>query len=98
MKYKEVVNKENSHKVFLCKLTDGRTIELQVHDTCEYPNKEVFAFYNFEDDEDVKEYPEEDVEEVYSDDFLSAWSKLTASVQDIQLEVAEQDYLNGELD
>ena len=29
------------------------------------------------------------------DDFLSTWSKLTASVQDIQFYVAEQNYLNG---
>ena len=29
------------------------------------------------------------------DDFLSTWSKLTASVQDIQFDIAEQDYLNG---
>ena len=30
-----------------------------------------------------------------TDDHLSTWSKLAASVQDIQLDVAEQDYLNG---
>ena len=64
MKYNEVVNKENNYKVFLCRLTNGSTVELQVHDTCEFDNKEVFAFYNFEDDEDLKEYLEEDVEEV----------------------------------
>ena len=29
------------------------------------------------------------------DNFLSTWSKLAASIQDIQLDVAEQDYLNG---
>ena len=29
------------------------------------------------------------------DNFLSAWNKLAVSIQDIQLDVAEQDYLNG---
>ena len=61
MKYNEVVNKENEYKVYLCKLTNGSTVELQVFDTREFDNKEVFVFYNFEDDE---EYLEEDVEEV----------------------------------
>jgi hypothetical protein len=48
--------------------------------------------------EDVtpKEQTQEDLD--WLNDFLSTWSKLTASVQDIQLDVAEQDYLNGELD
>ena len=64
MKYNEVVNKENEYKVFLCRLTNGSNVELQVHDTCEFENKEVFVFYNFEDDEDLKEYLESDVEEV----------------------------------
>ena len=64
MKYNEVVNKENEYKVFLCRLTNGSNVELQVHDTCEFENKEVFVFYNFEDDEDMKEYLESDVEEV----------------------------------
>ena len=64
MQYNEVVNKENEYKVYLCKLTNGSTVELQVHDTCEFENKEVFVFYNFEDNEDSKEYLEEDVEEV----------------------------------
>jgi len=64
MKYNEVVNKENNYKVFLCRLTSGSNVELQVHGTCEFDNKEVFVFYNFEDDEDLKEYLEEDVEEV----------------------------------
>ena len=58
MQYNEVVNKENEYKVYLCKLTNGSTVELQVHDTCEFDNKEVFAFYNFEDDEELKEYLE----------------------------------------
>ena len=64
MQYNEVVNKENEYKVFLCKLTNGSTVELQVHDTCEFDNKEVFVFYNFEDNEDSKAYLEEDVAEV----------------------------------
>ena len=64
MKYNEVVNKENEYKVFLCRLTNGSNIELQVHDTCEFENKEVFVFYNFEDVEDSKVYLEEDIAEV----------------------------------
>ena len=64
MQYNEVVNKENEHKVYLCKLTNGSTVELQVQDTCEFDNKEVFVFYNFEDNEDSKAYFEEDVAEV----------------------------------
>lgn len=64
MKYNEVVNKENEYKVYLCKLTNGSTVELQVHDTCEFDNKEVFVFYNFEDNDDSKAYFEEDVAEV----------------------------------
>jgi hypothetical protein len=29
------------------------------------------------------------------DDYLTTWSKLVTSIQDIQLEIAEQGYLNG---
>ena len=64
MQYNEVVNKENKYTLYLCKLTNGSTVELQVHDTCEFDNKEVFVFYNFEDNEDSKAYFEEDVAEV----------------------------------
>ena len=64
MKYNEVVNKENEYKVFLCRLTNGSNIELQAHETCEFENKDVFAFYNFEDNEDLKVYLEEDIAEV----------------------------------
>ena len=64
MKYNDVVNKENEYKVFLCRLTNGSNVELQANDTCEFENKEVFVFYNFEDDEDSKAYLEEDIAEV----------------------------------
>ena len=40
MKYQDTVNKENDGKVYLCKLKDGRTLQLQVHDTCELPTKQ----------------------------------------------------------
>ena len=58
MNYASIVNKDNDEKVYLCKLTDGRTLELQVHNISVYPNTEVFALYNFEDSDDTKEYLE----------------------------------------
>ena len=64
MKYQEVVNKENDAKVYLCKLKDGRTLQLQVHDTCEFPNKAVYVLYNYDNTEDSTEYLEDDVEEI----------------------------------
>lgn len=64
MKYKEVVNEDNDSNVYLCKLKDGRTLQLQVHDTCEFADKAVYVLYNFEDQEDLKEYLACDVEEV----------------------------------
>ena len=64
MNYESVVNEYNDSKVYLCKLKDGRTLQLQVHDTCEFANKAVYVLYNFEDKEDLKEYLACDVEEV----------------------------------
>ena len=64
MKYQDTVNKENYAKVFLCKLKDGRTLQLQVHDTCEFENKAVYMLYNYEDTEDQTSYFEDDVEEI----------------------------------
>lgn len=32
------------------------------------------------------------------DDYSTTWSKLATSVQNIQLDTVEQDYLNGEFD
>ena len=63
MKYQDIVNKENDAKVFLCKLKDGRTLQLQVRDTCDFPNKAVYALCNYDDSKDSKEYLEDDVEE-----------------------------------
>jgi hypothetical protein len=62
--YASVVNEYNDSKVYLCKLKDGRTLQLQVHDTCEFDNKAVYVLYNFEDKEDPTAYFECDVEEV----------------------------------
>ena len=64
MNYGSVVNEYNDSKVYLCKLKDGRTLQLQVHDTCEFANKAVYVLYNFEDKEDPTAYFECDVEEV----------------------------------
>ena len=64
MNYESVVNEYNDSKVYLCKLKDGRTLRLQVHDTCEFANKAVYVLYNFEDQEDPTAYFEDDVEEV----------------------------------
>ena len=64
MNYESVVNEDNDSKVYLCKLKDGRTLQLQVHDTCEFANKDVYVLYNFEDKEDPTAYFECDVEEV----------------------------------
>lgn len=64
MKYQDVVNKENDAKVYLCKLKDGRTLQLQVHDNCEFPNKAVYVLYNYDDTNDSTEYLEDDVEEI----------------------------------
>lgn len=64
MNYESIVNKDNDSKVYLCKLKDGRILQLQVHDTCEFADKAVYVLYNFEDQEDLKEYLACDVEEV----------------------------------
>ena len=64
MKYEDIVNEDNNAKVFLCKLKDGRTLQLQVHDTCEFPNKAVYVLYNYDDPKDSTEYLEDDVEEI----------------------------------
>jgi len=64
MKYQDVVNKENDAKVYLCKLKDGKTLQLQVHDNCKFTNKEVYVLYNYDDTNDSTEYLEVDVEEI----------------------------------
>lgn len=64
MKYQDIVNEDNNAKVFLCKLKDGRKIQLQVHDTCDFPNKAVYVLYNYDDPKDSTEYLEDDVEEI----------------------------------
>ena len=64
MKYQDIANKENEAKVYLCKLKDGRTLQLQVHDNCEFPNKTVYVLYNYDDTNDSTEYLEDDVEEI----------------------------------
>ena len=64
MKYEDIVNEDNNDKVFLCKLKDGRTLQLQVHDTCDFPNKSVYVLYNYDDPKDSTEYLEDDVEEI----------------------------------
>lgn len=64
MKYQDVVNKENDGEVFLCKLKDGRTLQLQVHDNCEESNKAIYVLYNYDDTNDPTEYLESDVEEI----------------------------------
>lgn len=97
MKYNEVVNKENSHKVFLCKLTDGRTLELQVHDTCEHPNKEVFTFYNFEDVNDSKGYLEEDVEEVLEQIEHSWYDQHEDSFENINTDLIEKYLIDSDV-
>ena len=63
MKYADVVTVDNDGEVFLCNLKDGRTLQLQVHDNCEESNA-IYVFYNYEDQEDLKAYLEEDVAEV----------------------------------
>ena len=64
MNYASVVNEDNDDKVFLCKLKDGRELQLQVHDTCYFPNKAVYVLYNYDDPEDSTEYLEDDVGEI----------------------------------
>lgn len=64
MNYTSVVTADNDGEVFLCKLKDGRTLQLQVHDNCEKSNKAIYVFYNYEDSNDQKEYLESDVEEI----------------------------------
>ena len=64
MNYASVVNEDNNAKVYLCKLKDGRTLQLQVHDNCEFANKAVYVLYNYDDSNDLKEYLEADVEEI----------------------------------
>ena len=64
MNYESVVNEENNAKVYLCKLKDGSELKLQVHDNCEFENKAAYVLYNYEDNNDIKEYLEVDVEEI----------------------------------
>ena len=64
MNYASVVNEDNNAKVFLCKLKDGRELQLQVHDNCEYVDRAVYVLYNFEDKDDLQEYLEDDIEEI----------------------------------
>ena len=64
MKYEDIVNEDNNAKVFFCKLKDGRTLQLQVHDTCDFPNKAVYVLYNYDNPKDSTEYLEDDVEEI----------------------------------
>ena len=96
MKYNEVVIKENSHKVFLCKLTDGRTLELQVHNMSVYPNTEVFAFYNFEDVNDNKEYLEEDVEEIL-EQIEHDWYEHEDSFENINTDLIEKYLIDSDV-
>ena len=62
MKYKDVVTEKNSHKVYLCKLTDGTEIKLQVHDSCESAKIDM-VMYDHESSDD-KQYREVDVAEI----------------------------------
>ena len=62
MKYEDVVVEENSHKVYLCKLTDGTEIKLQVHDTCESATIDM-TMYEYESSDD-KQYRENEVAEI----------------------------------
>ena len=97
MQYNEVVNKENEYKVYLCKLTNGSTVELQVHVTCEFDNKEVFVFYNFEDNEDSKAYFEEDVAEVIELIEQSSFDSMDfKSIADYLINVDTWQYSNRE--
>lgn len=64
MNYASVVNEDNNAKVFLCKLKDGRQLQLQVHDNCEFENKAIYVLYNYDDPKDSTEYLEDDVEEI----------------------------------
>ena len=62
MKYKDVVIEENSHKVYLCKLTDRTELKLQVHDTCESAAIDM-VMYEYESSDD-KQYRENEVAEI----------------------------------
>ena len=62
MKYKDVVVEKNSHKVYLCKLTDGTEIKLQVHDSCESAKIDM-VMYDYESSDD-KQYREDDIAEI----------------------------------
>ena len=62
MKYKDVVTEKNSHKVYLCKLTDGAEIKLQVHDSCESAKIDMLM-YAYESSDD-KQYREDDIAEI----------------------------------
>ena len=62
MKYKDVVTEKNSHKVYLCKLTDGTEIKLQVHDSCESAKIDM-VMYDYESSDD-KQYREDDIAEI----------------------------------
>ena len=62
MKYEDVVVEENGHKVYLCKLTDGTELKLQVHDTCESAKIDM-VMYNYESSDD-KQYREDDIAEI----------------------------------
>ena len=74
--FHEIVEK-NRGKVYLCKLTDGNEIKLQVHDSCESAEINM-VMYDYESSED-KQYREVDVAEILhevdvdEEDFSDHW-------------------------
>ena len=77
MKYKDVVVEKNSHKVYLCKLTDGTERKLQVCDNCESAKIDM-VMYDYESSDD-KQYREDDIAdilhevEIEEDDSSNHW-------------------------
>lgn len=60
--YKDVVVENNSGKVFMCKLSDGSEVRLQVHDTCDSAKIDM-VMYNCDTTDDTY-YRENQISEI----------------------------------
>ena len=97
MNYANIVNKGNDCNVYLCKLKDGRTIQLQVHNTCKSETTEIFVLYNFDDHNDSKEYLERDVEEIIELVEFDDWGEHEDSFDNTDFKVIDKYLIDADV-